>query len=217
MRRTRGFGDGRTPRKIRLARPDLFAQAIRAGRSANELGLQVYVANQADPILSNPTDRQRPVRSGRRENKRPDRVRIQPAGAEARQPINDWQAEHWAAGEKMFYRLGCADCHAPTLGDVAGIYSDLLLHDMGEDLADPAGANPGTGGNSVRSFNVYYGGSTDVFVAVPRKARRQVRTPPLWDCRSKAPTCTTAAHRPCTTPSYATGVKPTPPEKGMPP
>jgi CxxC motif-containing protein (DUF1111 family) len=29
-------------------------------------------------------------------------------------------------------------CHKPNLGQVRGIYSDLLLHDMGPRLADPA-------------------------------------------------------------------------------
>ena len=32
--------------------------------------------------------------------------------------------------------FGCADCHTPRLGSVEGIYSDLLLHDMGLELSD---------------------------------------------------------------------------------
>jgi CxxC motif-containing protein (DUF1111 family) len=52
------------------------------------------------------------------------------------------------AGAKIFRTLGCAACHMPTLqtGDVAAFpelanqtihpYTDLLLHDMGEALAD---------------------------------------------------------------------------------
>ncbi len=50
-------------------------------------------------------------------------------------------------GEKLFTEIGCAKCHIPTLktGDyeIAALahqtihpYTDLLLHDMGEDLAD---------------------------------------------------------------------------------
>jgi CxxC motif-containing protein (DUF1111 family) len=50
-------------------------------------------------------------------------------------------------GRDLFSRIGCADCHVPTLRtgdspiealrhkDVAA-YTDLLLHDMGPDLAD---------------------------------------------------------------------------------
>lgn len=51
-------------------------------------------------------------------------------------------------GERLFSSLGCATCHRPSLqtGDVADLpelsrrtiapYSDLLLHDMGDGLAD---------------------------------------------------------------------------------
>ncbi len=46
-----------------------------------------------------------------------------------------------AGGELIFARLGCATCHVPVLGDsgageAVALYSDLLLHDMGEGLAD---------------------------------------------------------------------------------
>ena len=51
-------------------------------------------------------------------------------------------------GKTLFYQLGCQSCHAPsfTTGTVEGQphlsnqkiwpYTDLLLHDMGEGLAD---------------------------------------------------------------------------------
>jgi CxxC motif-containing protein (DUF1111 family) len=39
-------------------------------------------------------------------------------------------------GKALFARVGCASCHTPKLGEVDGIYSDLLLHDMGQDLGD---------------------------------------------------------------------------------
>ena len=32
--------------------------------------------------------------------------------------------------------VGCAACHVPKLGNVDGVYSDLLLHDMGPELGD---------------------------------------------------------------------------------
>ena len=53
-----------------------------------------------------------------------------------------------AAGAALFARVGCTGCHAPALatGDFAAVpvlahqqihpFTDLLLHDMGEDLAD---------------------------------------------------------------------------------
>src|SRR5262249_25134030 len=55
-------------------------------------------------------------------------VRSLPAPVE-RTPSN-------ALGKKLFMTIGCADCHVPKLGDVEGIYSDLLLHDLGDGLQD---------------------------------------------------------------------------------
>ncbi|WP_430454265.1 di-heme oxidoredictase family protein [Rhodopirellula europaea] len=40
-------------------------------------------------------------------------------------------------GEKVFSAIGCAVCHIADLQPARGIYSDLLLHDMGADLQDP--------------------------------------------------------------------------------
>jgi CxxC motif-containing protein (DUF1111 family) len=41
------------------------------------------------------------------------------------------------SGERLFAAAGCAGCHAPTLDQTAPVlYSDLLLHDMGEGLSD---------------------------------------------------------------------------------
>lgn len=55
-------------------------------------------------------------------------------------PIRD------AAGERLFRQVGCAACHVEALRTQSGgfvtLYSDLLLHDMGEELAagGPEGA-----------------------------------------------------------------------------
>ena len=74
------------------------------------------------------------------------------------------------AGRALFAGAGCANCHAPSLGPVEGIYSDLLLHDMGPDLADrgsyygPVEAEAAGGANG-----------------------REWRTPPLWGLRDSAP------------------------------
>jgi CxxC motif-containing protein (DUF1111 family) len=56
-------------------------------------------------------------------------------------------ADTLSAGERLFGQIGCTKCHTPTMrtgpSDVAAInrktvqlYSDLLLHDMGPDLAN---------------------------------------------------------------------------------
>ncbi len=81
-----------------------------------------------------------------------------------------------SAGEKIFARTGCADCHMPTLetgpSDVAALnrkvfhpYSDLLLHDMGA-LGDGI-----SGDQSDASF--VDGNATP----------REMRTQPLWGLR----------------------------------
>ena len=40
-------------------------------------------------------------------------------------------------GYKAFNSVGCAACHVENVGPIQGLYSDLLLHDMGPGLADP--------------------------------------------------------------------------------
>lgn len=66
-------------------------------------------------------------------------------GVPARRDIDAPQVRQ---GERMFYDVGCARCHTPTLttGELPGVpavsnqeihpYTDLLLHDMGPALAD---------------------------------------------------------------------------------
>ena len=45
-----------------------------------------------------------------------------------------------ARGEKVFVDIGCAACHAPSLplpdGGSVQAFTDILLHDMGDGLAD---------------------------------------------------------------------------------
>ena len=71
-------------------------------------------------------------------------------------------------GERRFEAIGCAACHVPTMQTgpspiealnrvAANLYSDLLLHDMGEELADN---RPDVTANG-----------------------REWRTPPLWGTR----------------------------------
>lgn len=63
-------------------------------------------------------------------------------------PVRDqWQGDQIERGKKLFTKAGCADCHVPdhTTGDhplaeLSGQhiwpYTDLLLHDMGDELSD---------------------------------------------------------------------------------
>ncbi len=66
-------------------------------------------------------------------------------------------------GFNLFNEVGCASCHTPKFvnGDVKNtvLYSDLLVHDMGDDLSSTLPVNSSLGG--------------DV-------SGREWRTPPLW-------------------------------------
>jgi CxxC motif-containing protein (DUF1111 family) len=53
-----------------------------------------------------------------------------------RKPETDREAKEIEAGRELFARVGCATCHTPKLGNVDGLYSDLLLHDLGPTLGD---------------------------------------------------------------------------------
>jgi CxxC motif-containing protein (DUF1111 family) len=111
-----------------------------------------------------------------------------------RDPETNRHADEVTAGQKLFERIGCAVCHQPKLGDVDGIYSDLLLHDMGPGLSDngqygvSALAITGAG----NEFNPLPVIGLSEEESTSKKARfeagpREWRTPPLWGLRDSAP------------------------------
>jgi CxxC motif-containing protein (DUF1111 family) len=97
------------------------------------------------------------------------------------------------AGQATFASLGCANCHAPQVGNVQGIYSDLLLHDMGQELADDGSYSDSSDGDDeplVPRISVADGQPVQQPAAprVPKGALRQEwRTPPLWGFRDSGP------------------------------
>jgi CxxC motif-containing protein (DUF1111 family) len=110
-------------------------------------------------------------------------------------PETEQHATEIAAGQKLFERTGCAICHRPKLGDVEGIYSDLLLHDMGQALSDSGlyggVAVPGKGpSDHVEPLPVLSESESDARQKQATKfgaAPREWRTPPLWGLRDSAP------------------------------
>ena len=68
-------------------------------------------------------------------------------------------------GEALFGDIGCADCHVKTLGEAEGIYSDLMIHDLGRALEDSASGYYQKLPNLVSGW----------------------RTAPLWGVRDTAP------------------------------
>jgi CxxC motif-containing protein (DUF1111 family) len=88
------------------------------------------------------------------------------------------------AGKALFKSIGCAECHVEKLGEVEGLYSDLLLHAMSPELGDvsaygalPAAAND-RGARPAGERPAQRSGIAD---------QDEWRTPPLWGLRDSAP------------------------------
>ncbi|MDA7864686.1 hypothetical protein N9B24_01025 [bacterium] len=63
--------------------------------------------------------------------------------APSRRFPQDSEARHAAVrGEQLFASVGCAVCHVPTVSPAVGLYSDLLMHDMGQESIDLNPADP---------------------------------------------------------------------------
>jgi len=80
-------------------------------------------------------------------------------------------ADPASAGAMAFRDVGCTACHAESVGDVRGAYTDLLVHDLGFGLAD-SGESYG-----VRRDAVAEGAAESV----------EWRTPPLWGLAASGP------------------------------
>ena len=71
----------------------------------------------------------------------------------------------------MFGQIGCAVCHTPDLGGVAGVYSDFLLH----RVANPSGQGSG------------YAEVPSVPLPDDHPLPDEWKTPPLWGVADSAP------------------------------
>ena len=79
-------------------------------------------------------------------------------------PAPDPPTETTVRGEQTFQQVGCDKCHRPSLRGPRGAipaYTDLLLHDMGDDLADGFSMGQASG--------------------------REFRTHPLWGVAASSP------------------------------
>jgi CxxC motif-containing protein (DUF1111 family) len=98
-----------------------------------------------------------------------------------RLPEDSAACDDAVVGKKLFKSIGCADCHTPDLGSVKGLYSDLLLHRMGQSLEANSGSRgydgpPDTPPNTPPDFPSGDGQQPDEW-----------RTPPLWGVADSAP------------------------------
>lgn len=125
---------------------------------------------------------------------------------------DDVEAAAIAHGEKVFTSVGCAECHTPSIGSVEGLYSDLLVHDMGPFLADPSQPANLTDPKPMKLEKVnetasrmaiqYYCKVKTIVLRDPRKDEpllltslgekfgerlQEWKTPPLWGLADSAP------------------------------
>jgi len=91
-------------------------------------------------------------------------------------PASAAEAARAVAGKKHFKQIGCTNCHTPDLAEAQGIYSDLLLHQMGEGLG--GGGSYGEEPPESSAQPDFDGGST---------SPSEWRTPPLWGVADSAP------------------------------
>ena len=111
-------------------------------------------------------------------------------------------------GERLFAKIGCAACHTQKLGDVAGIFSDLLVHDMGPDGGDSGDygvfvpeSTPSDSEDPIPEVNAVQiqqiqGGrfaapNSQTLQVIPENlkgaATQEWRTAPLWGVRDSGP------------------------------
>jgi len=109
------------------------------------------------------------------------------------------EAEMIRAGRTLFHSVGCAACHVPNLGNVEGIYSDLLLHDLGPELGDTGNygvfvpESPGAPSAEPEEIPQFTTAVAE-FETPPAEPKDNApatqlewRTPPLWGLRDSAP------------------------------
>jgi CxxC motif-containing protein (DUF1111 family) len=149
-----------------------------------ELGLEVPGHHQS-PDPSNPKDRTSELDLTEDDCRAlaayvaslPAPIMVEPESREAR--------ERWFAGGAIFKSIGCSTCHTPTLGNVNGLYSDLLLHDLGPVNSGDGYYSSGDGGTPPPPLLV-----DGVVKETPRiigALSPEWRTTPLWGLRDSSP------------------------------
>lgn len=87
-------------------------------------------------------------------------------------------------GAALFESVGCVACHVPSLGRVRGLYSDLLLHDLGERIQ---AAGSGYGGPPPTIVERPARTTPDAPPPAGEAGPTEWRTPPLWGVAASAP------------------------------
>ncbi|MCH8922750.1 MAG: hypothetical protein IIA67_06335 [Planctomycetes bacterium] len=108
--------------------------------------------------------------------------------------------EYIDGGEALFAKVGCATCHTKNLGEAKGVYSDLLVHDMGPELGDSGGSygvfipnsSPDDEPVEIQPLARGFAPPRATTKAKSKKkiigaTRQEWRTPPLWGLRDSSP------------------------------
>lgn len=171
---------------------DLFIK----GACATEIGLQVHEFEQTkDPL------RQDYVLKGNdlSQEQVGDLIRYVRSLGAPRQaiPADPKQREMVAEGKKLFTGIGCAECHVEKVGTLSGVYSDFLLHHMGQQFEDPIPAEPVAKFTEHQRMDVittYHGMrrraiTTELVktMEVGPEQHTEYKTPPLWGVADSAP------------------------------
>ena len=184
------------------------------GACTVELGLQVKNHRQApDPSMEVKSRKPMPAKqvdlTENQCDEMTDFVFDLPAPRQ-RQAADPAEAASIRRGSQAFAAVGCADCHRPTLGSVSGIYSDLLVHDMGLALIDPVPAPLHESGSrqAGQLISAYGGGGSPIMSKCNWRHGSIGRRLPCGACTIPDPICTTAEPKPSTRPLGPTGAKP---------
>jgi hypothetical protein len=120
-------------------------------------------------------------------------VRSLPRPSE-RQPSAVAEAKHIDSGRTTFASVGCANCHTAKVGNVQGIYSDLLLHDMGQEMGDDGSYGEDSSDDDEPLVprivpNMAGNGQAPPAASPPQRGanRQEWKTPPLWGFRDSGP------------------------------
>jgi CxxC motif-containing protein (DUF1111 family) len=158
------------------------------GACANEVGLSMPQHQQAlDPLRPQRDDKQQDLNNDQC-RQLIEFVRSLPRPRQIR-PSDERAAREAARGEALMSTVGCVDCHQPALDGIDGLYSDLLLHDMGPGLFDPLPAMPQIAVVGTELSPGYYGGivTRDLLAKIPTEIHQEWRTPPLWGVADSGP------------------------------
>ena len=168
--RPRVLADGRIGKfgwKAQFASLEDFVAAA----CANEMGLGNPVLDQARPIGHNYPDV--PPDLDRNQFRslvafvdtlpRPEMVT----------PESSVDAEKARSGEALFAKVGCAGCHTPEIGGLAGVYSDFLLHRLDD-------RTHGGSGYTTRE-------TPEIPLPEAFPLPEEWKTPPLWGVADSSP------------------------------